>query len=324
MVLLALGAGCQSEDSGRVHPSADVVQIPGAGDDIDFDDIAYSPHLGRVLVPARDNGLYLVDPDSGKARRIDLPEPLRSADSAAAGHGSLFVADRDTTTLAVIDPTGGQLRTSVEVGATPDYVRYLPDSGELWVAEPSGDGIEVFAVPNRPTIPPQRTGFISVPDGPEGLTVATLAGQTRVFTHAGNDLVAIDTADHTLQRWPTGCDGTHGFPRVDARDHLVLASCANDGRVVLMSADTGEQLAHYDVGGGESLPAWSDRTGHFYVRSDPGTTLATLDPSETGLTVVAEVEVPAVGHCLGADDQGHYWTCDAAEGRLLRFGDPPS
>ncbi|GAB2493424.1 hypothetical protein GCM10027063_36270 [Promicromonospora xylanilytica] len=41
-------------------------------------------------------------------------------------------------------------------------------------------------------------GFISVPDGPESLTVATLAGQTLVFTHAGDDLVAIDAADHTL------------------------------------------------------------------------------------------------------------------------------
>ncbi len=34
--------------------------------------------------------------------------------------------------------------------------------------------------------------------------------------------------------------------------------------------------------------------------------------------------MPGVGHCIGADDQGHYWTCDAAEGRLLRFGDPPA
>jgi hypothetical protein len=45
------------------------------------------------------------------------------------------------------------------------------------------------------------------------------------------------------------------------------------------------------VGGGAALPAWSDRTGHFYVRSDPGTTIATLQPAENGLTQVAEVTV---------------------------------
>lgn len=325
VALFGLLAGCQStEDSGSVDPSARVIQLPGAGEDIDFDDVTYSTTLGRMLLPARDNGLYLVDPATGAARRIELPEPLRSADSVDEGHGSLFVADRDTATVAVLDPTDGQLQATVEVGATPDYVRYLPATNEIWVTEPSADGIEVFKLSPRPTSPPQHAGFISVPGGPEGITIAAFNGRTSVFTHAGHEIVAVDAADHSLQRWPTGCDGTHGFPRVDAREALVLASCAHDGRVVLIDAQTGEQLDHHDVGGGESLPAWSESTGHFYVRSDPGTTLATLAASRTGLTLVRDVDVPVVGHCLGADDQGHYWTCDAAAGRLLRFGDSSS
>jgi streptogramin lyase len=170
--------------------------------------------------------------------------------------------------------------------------------------------------------PPRRAGFIAVPDGPEGLTVAKVAGRTTVFTHAGSDLVAIDARSQEMQRWPTGCDGTHGFPRVDERNGLVLASCADDGRVALLDTRTGDRLDDYDVGGGEALPAWSRRTGHFYVRSDPGTRLATIDPSQDGLTPIRDVEVPSVGHCLGTDNQGHYWTCDATRGQLLRFDDP--
>lgn len=312
------------EDSGRVDATAEVVELPGAGNDVDFDDIAYAPALDRMVLPARDEGLYLVEPDSGDAQHLVPPDRLRSADSADEGRGNLFVVDRDTTTLAVINPTDGRLRASVIVGATPDYVRYIAATDEVWVTEPTADGIEVFAVPDPPTATPRQTGFISVPDGPEGITIAKLAGRTSVFTHAGSDLVVIDAVNHTLQRWPTGCDGTHGFPRVDPADSLVLASCANDGRVVLLDAATGEQLDTYDVGDGESLPAWSDATHHFYVRSDPGTTLATLDPGRTGLTLVRDVDVPAVGHCIGADDHGHYWTCDAVRGRLLRFSDPPN
>lgn len=70
------------------------------------------------------------------------------------------------------------------------------------------------------------------------------------------------------------------------------------------------------------MPAYSDRTGHFFVRSDPDTVIATLQPSDDGLTLVRQVEVPEAGHCLVADDLGHYWTRDSKHGRLLRFDDP--
>jgi streptogramin lyase len=324
LAIVVLLAGCEDEDDpGRVDPSAEVVELPGAGNDIDFDDIAYSGTLDRMVVPARDDGLYLVDPVSGEAEEVPLPDPLRSADSADEGGGSIFVADRETTSLAAIDPDG-QLLARVETDSTPDYVRYLAERSEVWVSEPSAQGIEIFAVPDEKASALERTGFISVPGGPEGLTVAALFGDVRVYTHADSELVAIDAADHTMQRWPIDCDGTHGFPRVDTRDGLVLASCASDGRVVLVDAETGEEIDHYDLGGDESLPAWSDESGHFYVRTDPGTTVAVLEPSESGLSLVREVDVPAVGHCLGSDNRGHYWTCDGADGRLLRFEDQVS
>jgi len=83
----------------------------------------------------------------------------------------------------------------------------------------------------------------------------------------------------------------------------------------------GHRLGEYAVGGGESLPAYSSATGHFFVRSDPGTKLATLTGDRTGLHLVREVDVPEVGHCLGADDTGRYWTCDADRGRILGFDD---
>lgn len=83
----------------------------------------------------------------------------------------------------------------------------------------------------------------------------------------------------------------------------------------------GTLIDEYELGAGESLPAYSSGAGHFYVRSDPGTKIATLDASSQGLKLVREVQVPETGHCLGADDQGRYWTCDADAGQLLLFHD---
>jgi hypothetical protein len=123
-------------------------------------------------------------------------------------------------------------------------------------------------------------------------------------------------------RWATGCSGTHGFPQIDPRHRLAVASCASDGTVSLLSLKTGRQRGHYAAGGGEALPAYSRESNLFYARADPGTTLVTLKASEGGLTKVDRVSVPSAGHCLTADDIGHYWTCDADNGRVLRFDDP--
>jgi hypothetical protein len=92
--------------------------------------------------------------------------------------------------------------------------------------------------------------------------------------------------------------------------------------VSLLSLEDGRRLGRFDAGGGEALPAFSARERHFYARGDPGTRLVTLTASRAGLAMANEVAVPKAGQCLTADGAGHYWTCDAGHGRVLRFDDP--
>jgi len=285
---------------------------------IDFDDIVYSDRLRSMLVPARRSGLYLIDA-RGDAERIGH---VRSADSADEGGGRLFVLDRDNGVVNVLDPKSARVVASVETANPGDYVRYVGPTRELWITEPAASppGIEILTVPEGPAPTPRHAAFVPVPDGPEGLVWSAVTG--RAYAHAGADVAAVDLASRAVTaRWPTGCDGTHGFPRVDERDGLLLASCNGGGEVVLLDLDDGRRLDRYAVGDGEALPAYSSRSGHFYVRGDPGTRLATLAPSSDGLRLVKEVTVPEVGHCLTADTAGHYWTCDADAGRILRFDD---
>ena len=319
----ALGSvpGCGSDQTASLAvPGARVVELPGAQGAIDFDDIVYSRRLRRVMVPARRSGLYLVDPGSGAATRVGR---ISSADSADEGEGDVFVADRERRTIAAVDPRSGRTTSSFKTDAPLDYVRYVPPTRELWVTEPAASppGIEVFSLAGDPRSTPQRAGFIPVPGGPEALAIDATRGTA--YTHAGKDLAVIDIARRTVTaRWPTGCTGTHGFPQIDNHHQLVLASCAGDGTVSLLSLTDGRQHGRYAAGGGEALPAYSATTRHFYVRGDPGTRLVTLEPSRAGLAKVGEVTVPRAGHCLTADGAGHYWTCDAEHGRVLRFDDP--
>jgi len=319
--MIACVSACGSESTGsRVDPSARVVELPGASREIDFDDIIYSRRLQRVLVPARRSGLYLIDPRTAVAKRVGR---LGSADSADEGERIIFVAEREKQRIHGLDAATGRTVFSAAAGGPIDYVRYLARTRELWVTEPGATppGIEIFALGDTPTSAPARAAFIPVPEGPEAITVAHAAG--RVYVHAADDLatIAVDSRSVTA-RWPSGCDGTHGFPQIDERHGLLLASCARDGEVSLLGLDDGRVLGHYAAGEGEALPAFSAKAGHVYVRGDPGSKLVTLQASRKGLAFSKDVVVPRVGHCLTADDVGHYWTCDADHGRVLRFDDP--
>ena len=236
-----------------------------------------------------------------------------------SGQGLLFVLNRKQSRVRVLDPDGKPL-SSVSTSAGTDYVRYAAPTGELLVSEPSRQGLEIFALGKAHGDTLQRAGFIPVPGGTEGLTL-TSDGAT-AYTHAGNDVAGIDIKSRTVTaRWPSGRDGTHGFPRVNEHDGLLLASCASKGKVTLLDLKDGHRIDEYELGSGESLPAYSSGTGHFYVRTDPGTRIATLNATAQGLDLVREVQVPETGHCLGADDKGQYWTCDADTGQLLLFHD---
>ncbi len=316
-VALMLIAACGSP--GEIDASAKVFDLPGAEDGVNFDDVVYSEELHRILVPARDSGVYLVDPASGETRRLDYPGSAESIDTDGE---ALFVLDRGSRQIHVVDPDDGHTLSSVSTSSPPDYLRFVEATRELWVSEPAAptEGIEIFTLNGPVGASPRRAGFVPVPRGPEGLTLT--AGGDKAYAHAGSDVVEIDTAAREVaSRWPTGCAETHGFPAVDESDGLLLASCAGNGKVTLLDANDGRRLGEYGVGGGESLPAYSPESGHFYVRSDPGTKTATLQASRNGLTLVREVEVPEAGHCLGAGDVGHYWTCDGDSGRLLLFRD---
>lgn len=312
-------AACGS-DTTAVTADAKVIELPGVSGATDFDDILYSSRLRRVLVPAGAGGLDLVDPESGEVTNIG---GFETVDSAAEGRGLVFVADRAAEQIAVVDPERGRILARGPTDGPPDYVRYVSATNELWVTHPGGSpsGIEIMSVPEREDQPPKSAGFIPLEAGPEALTLQS--DGRLAYTHGfDGELISIDTvAREETRRWPIGCAGAHGFPAIDEADQLVLASCNAAGEVALLNAKSGEELGHYSGGGGTSLPAYSNATGHFYIRSDPGDTLTTLKASKQGLRVVDEVTVPAAGHCLAADDLGHYWTCDSDAGTILRFSD---
>src|SRR5258705_13990772 len=98
------------------HGPADApaaIALPGGEDGVGFDDLRYSRKLGKVLVPGGRTGrLYLVDPTTSSVTSIPGFSTVKEfagghddgITSVAEGAGLLFVTDRTSLDLSLIDP----------------------------------------------------------------------------------------------------------------------------------------------------------------------------------------------------------------------------
>jgi hypothetical protein len=296
---------------------------------IGFDDLGFSPQLGKVLVPAGGSGrIDLVDPDS-----FAVTSTVRGASTPyAGGHGDgitsadsdgtrLFATDRTSKRVLVVSPTSGALLTSAPLSGHPDYVRWVAATRELWVTEPHEERIEVFSL--APDNGLRATGQLRVAGGPESLVIDGTG--KRAFTHLWDGVtLAIDVSKRTiLARWPNGCRGSRGIA-FDEQDGIVFAACAEGKLVALDANHNGRKLGSIATGAGVDVIAYNATLRHAYVPASDSGDMTIVGVTARGeLNSVKVVRTAKGAHCVAADDRAHAWVCDPAHGQLLLFNDPP-
>jgi hypothetical protein len=309
-------------------PSAEIA-LPEGAPGIGFDDLRYAPELDRVLVPAGRSGrVDLVAPGSNAVTAIG---GFSSAPTFAGGHdfgvtstdagaGVLFATDRTTRLLAVIDPASRKIVGSVKLGASPDYVRWVAPTREVWVTEPDSDRIEVFTVPGGPDPIPVHAATIAVEGGPESLVIDATRG--RAYTHLWKGFTkVIDLKSRAIvATWPNGCAGSRGID-LDEKRGLLFAGCS-EGKAVVLDVATGAIRSSLANGSGVDVIAYSAGVGHLYLPGASSKTMAFLGVSAKGeLSLLGTVPTAAGAHCAAVDASGNVYVCAPDRGKILAFHD---
>lgn len=312
-------------------PDGRPVSIPKGGAGIGFDDLRYSATLGRVLAPAgRTGSLALVDPDTLAVRTIQGFSASDSYDGAHdfgatsvdEGRGLLYVTDRTSQKASVVDPQAGAIVGSLILAASPDYVRYVSATNELWVAEPAAAQIEVISVSTD--APPQLSQVATIPiaNGPESLVVDQAAG--RAYTHRWQSTsVVIDVRSRSiLAEWPNGCAASRGLA-VDGAHGFFFAGCDEGTLSVLDTAHGGRVLSSIARGAGFDVVGYNSKVGHVYMAGTVCHCLVVVGVNAMGaLSFLGRFNATASAHCAAADDRAHAWFCDPDGGKLWRVDDP--
>jgi DNA-binding beta-propeller fold protein YncE len=305
--------------------------FPGGGQGIGFDDLGFALALGKVMVPGGRTGkLALIDADSQKIEIIGgfseqagysggHGDGITSSD---AGRGLMFVTDRSARLLDVVDPQAKKIVATARLASGPDYVRFVPDTNEVWVTEPSAERIEIFNLPGQGTPVPTHSGFLAVPGGPESLAI----GHRLAFTHLwrGTTLAVNLRNREIVGRWPNACTGSRGIA-IDEKRSLLFAGCA-EGKVSVLDLKNGRLLGEASSGAGVDLIAYDQKLGHVYLPGADSATMAIVGISSSGAASVLKTAQTVKGaHCVTADDRGQVYVCDPVHGKILVFRDssPP-
>jgi hypothetical protein len=319
-------------EAGKPAPKlkAEPFPLPGGEGGIGLDDLAFAPGLRQVVVPAGRTGrIVLIDPQSRKAREIagfkSTPPGNGAHDagptSADEGKGYLFATDRTSKRLEVIDPAKGTLVAGAPLAGSPDYVRYVALTNEVWVTEPDKDGIEIFTLSNAKPPVPAHAAFLAVPGGPESLVIDARAkvGYANLWK---SSTVVIDLAGRKIvQTWPNGCQGSRGLA-LDAPHQRLFVGCAEGGADLLHTGYRGTILDRFRFGNGTDIIAYNPTLSHLYVPASKTGQMAIVGVSREGMMKLLATADTAIGaHCAVADDQKQVWVCDPKGGRVLAVRD---
>lgn len=303
--------------------------LPGGGAGIGLDDLRYSKLLGSVLVPGgRTGNVDLVDVRSHAIRAI---AGFAIQDTFDGGHdfgatsveevdGLLYVTDRTSLQLSVVDPYTGMIVSSVPLAFSPDYIRHARP-GELWVTEPDAEQVEIFGFIEGSSRAPTSSATVAVPGGPESLVIDATRG--RGYAHAeGGISVAIDLASREIvETWHNGCATPKGIA-LDEVNGLLVVGCAEGTLVVLDAANHGAVLSTVAKGDGLDVLGFDLGRRHLYA---PGGVSATLEIVGVGargeLTPLESVPTTAGAHCATSDTAGTIYVCDPVSGGLLSILD---
>jgi hypothetical protein len=303
------------------------VQLPEGSGGIGFDDIQYSSAMKKVLVPSGRTGmLNLVDPESLVVTSIS---GFSAAKDYKGGHGEgitsvaeakamLFVTDRSSLKLNVLDPNSQKVIASAQLAASPDYVRYLPTLNEVWVTQPDSDQIEVFKMNEKQ---PVHSAFIKVEGGPEALVVDSTQG--RAYTHLWHGkTVAIDiNSKKILATWPNGCEGSRGIAFGET-PNILLVGCSEGKAISMDVAHDGKIISTVTSGSGVDIIAYNHQLKHLYMPGGKSATMAIISVSNEGnLKLLQTVPVAEGSHCVTTDQNADAFVCDPKHGSLLVIKD---
>jgi DNA-binding beta-propeller fold protein YncE len=264
----------------------------------------------------RVSGLAVVKKDvNGKTRRM-------GPSSASVGDGVVYIGNRGTNEVCVVDATSLSLGKCAKVPVAPDCVAYIPSAKELWVTSPHEKTIVIFDASKKETLTQKQVSKFE--GAPEAFAVDDRRGIFYTNFEDKDRTVAIDIKTRAVKAtWTPNCgeDGPRGLV-VDVDRNLLVVACTDHLQVLDPKSD-GKNLGKMDTGAGVDIIDYAPTTQRVYVASGKTAKLTIAHLGDDGmLSSLATATTAERARNAVVDKSGNAYLVDPSGPRLLVISAP--
>jgi DNA-binding beta-propeller fold protein YncE len=284
-----------------------VLQKARVGGDGRFDYV-YADSVGRKLYVPRTGTTPRVSVYDLDTLKLVGEIPNTNARGAAvdpkSGHGfasSNPVAMWDTNTLAIIK--------TIPVEGGPDGILFDPFNQRVWIFSHRAPNATIIDTKDGSVV-----GTLDLGGAPEQ-AVTDGNGHIWVDLEDKDQIAAVDTK--TLKVTATyGLDGKGGGPgglALDAKNHILFATCHNPPTMVILNAETGKVLDALPIGTGTDGATFNPNTMEAFSSNGDGTLTVIKEQSPTKFVVEQNVPTMRGAKTLTLDSKTNHVLMIAAE-----------
>ncbi len=262
----------------------------------------------RRLYVSHANKVVVVDIDKNAVVGEIAPTPGVHGIALAPELGRGFVSNGRESTSSIVDLKTLQTVFKVTTGENPDAILYEPVHQEVYTFNGRGKSATVFDA---------RTGevraTIPLPGKPEFAVFDEKAGRIYNNIEDTNQLVAIDSAKHTVvATWPIAPGAEASGLALDPQNHRLFVGCSNK-LMLMVDAASGKVLSSVPIGPGVDANAFDPGTGLAFASSSDGTLTVARADAAGKLGVVQTIATPARSRTMTLDPTTHRLYVAAAQ-----------
>lgn len=297
VVSIGLARGDDAKPEGP-YKVANTLQLGGEGR---WDYITVDPETHRLYIPRSDHAM-VVDATNGKV--VGNVTGLKGAHGVAivssVGHG--FATSGGDNQVIVFDLKTFETVAKVDTGKKPDGILYDAATNQVFVC---ANGGKQFSVIDPATN--KVTCTIDLGGAPEQ-PVSDGAGKIYVVLEDTSEVAVIDAknlnAQSKVTKYPIApAEGPHGLA-MDIKTRRLFVGAGNKTAVV-MDADNGKVLAHFDVGAGVDFAGFDPDSGDAFIPGRDGTLTVIHEQDASTFTKLQAVTTPEGARTLALDTSTH-------------------
>jgi DNA-binding beta-propeller fold protein YncE len=295
-----------------------------------LDLIAVDREKGRVYMPEGTTGsLDVLDVATSSITRVSgFKTTEREArgtkrtmgpSAAAVGVGVVYVVNRGTDEVCVVDSTATKRGACLKLPSAPDGNAYVPAAKEVWVTTPHDHSLTILDATKPGALKAKQV--VKLDGDTEGYAVDDKRGWFFTNLEDKGTTMVVDVKTHALQaKWNADCgaDNARGLA-VDVARGLLFVACVDHVQVLDVKHD-GAKLGRLDTGAGVDNIDYLEEKGLLYAASGKDQRLTIAHVNDDGQLQI--VGTAATGDRVRnpvADAQGNAYVVDPIGARVMAF-----